>query len=568
MPPSSAPSPPPAAAHSLLRVREIRLTGADVRPDAFARRRVSLAVTAPDGTERTLPVAYDGDGTWIARWTPDRTGTWHERIDAVPAEEALTHRGTVEVSPGPGGRPHGFVRATPGRNWGFSYDDASPALVVGDTAYNLFGMAHCGIDVDGFLRRRAEQGFTLLRIRVPVSPWHPETATSAWQTRSCFPWGGSEQAPRFDRFDHDYFRTVDRVVERCGELGLGIELILEAWGFEAPFNDRARFTAEWEELWLRFLVARYDAYPQVWMYTPMNEYEQYPDGQMVHTLSADLWLLRTARRLREIGCHGHPVVCHNGPPEPAFAGRWAQDPGAIDAVMFQHWGTFDAEHGWLTEGIEEQLATSFAGYEGSRVLAEWGYERNTALDLDVPWHEHMGLEHTRRGAWRAVFSAMGYIHGFESTWGPWAELDEDQAGMADLVAVGRVLREQFPWARMAAIPDPVAELGLAHEAPEIETSREDRAGLRPRALATADRASVAVYLPAGGALTLPATLRGHAATWIDPRTGATAPAVPDARGLLVPPSAEDHDARSGVVGDGGHPADWILVLATIDGAAS
>lgn len=576
MHPSSAPAQSPAAAdgtHPLLTVREIRLTGTDCRPDAFARRRVILTLTAPDGSERSLPVAYDGDGAWVARWTPERPGAWHERIDAVPADETLAHRATVEVAPGEGPAPRGFVRATPERNWGFSYDDGSPALVVGDTVYNLFGMAHCGLDVEGFLRRRAEQGFTLLRIRVPVSPWHPETATSDWQTRSCFPWGGSEQAPRFDRFDHDYFRTADRVVELCGELGLGIELICEAWGFDAPFNDRARFTADWEDLWLRFLVARYDAYPQVWMYTPMNEYEQYPDGQMAHTLAADLWLLRTARRLAELGCHGHPVVCHNGPPDPPFAGRWDQDPGAIDGVMFQHWGTFDAEHGWLTEGIEEQMEASFAGYTGSRVLAEWGYERNPALDLDVPWHEHMGLEHTRRGAWRAVFAAMGYIHGFENSWGPWALLDDDQAGIEDLVMVCRILEEHLPWPQMAAITDPAGELGLEHAAPDVATSREDRAGLRPRALATADRATIAVYLPAGGTVTLPASLRGHAATWIDPRTGETSPATTDAATAdagtrLVPPRTEDRDARSGVVGDGGHRADWILLLAAPARAAS
>ena len=39
---------------------------------------------------------------------------------------------------------------------------------------------------------------------------------------------------------------------------LGLEMIMEGWGFEFPFNHRSLFTTEWEELWMRYLIARYD----------------------------------------------------------------------------------------------------------------------------------------------------------------------------------------------------------------------------------------------------------------------------------------------------------------------
>ncbi len=65
---------------------------------------------------------------------------------------------------------------------------------------NLFGMAHCGGDVDAFLKRRAEQGFNILRVRLPVSLFHPPEAYSEWQTCRTWPWGGSEQSSRFDQF--------------------------------------------------------------------------------------------------------------------------------------------------------------------------------------------------------------------------------------------------------------------------------------------------------------------------------------------------------------------------------
>jgi hypothetical protein len=146
-------------------------------------------------------------------------------------------------------------------------------FLFGDTTYNLFGMAQCGTDVSSFLHRRAEQGFNLLRVRLPVSPFHPPDGYSDWQNRRTWPWGGSEQAPRFDRLNLEYFHTVDQVVRIAEELGIGLEMIMEAWGFEFPFNSRQIFTVEWEELWLRYLIARYDAFTSTYFWTPLNEYE-------------------------------------------------------------------------------------------------------------------------------------------------------------------------------------------------------------------------------------------------------------------------------------------------------
>ena len=117
--------------------------------------------------------------------------------------------------------------------------------------------------MEAVLRRRAAQGFNLVRARVPVSPFHPPDGDSDWQTCSTRPGGGSHQRPLFDRFNLDYFRSVDRVVRLAAELGIGLEMIMEAWGFEYPFNERSRFTPEYEELWMRYLIARYDAYASV-----------------------------------------------------------------------------------------------------------------------------------------------------------------------------------------------------------------------------------------------------------------------------------------------------------------
>lgn len=256
-------------------VGEWTLRSARSYAEPFADVAVEATFTGPSGQTIALPAFHDGTDEqgqrWKVRFNPDEAGRWTYRTVATPPDSGLTTEGSLDVTGNVSTR--GFLRATPGEAWGLTYESGEPCFVFGDTLYNLFGMAHCGLDVEGLLRRRAAQGFNFLRIRIPCSPFHPPDGYNQWQTARTWAWGGSEQAPRFDRFNLDYFRTVDRIVSLAEELGIGLELIMEAWGFEFPFSARQIFVAEWEELWLRYLIARYDAYTCVACWTLMNEYE-------------------------------------------------------------------------------------------------------------------------------------------------------------------------------------------------------------------------------------------------------------------------------------------------------
>ena len=509
----------------------------------FADVTVDGTFTSPSGRAYTIPAFYDGEATWRLRFSPGESGRWTYRTCSRPSDPDLAREGSFEVEPGPG-RP--FLQATPGRAWGFHDETGEPVFLLGDTVYNLFGMAYCGVDVQSFLERRARQGFNLLRVRLPVSPFHPPEGYSTWQTRRTWPWGGSEQAPCFDRFNLDYFRTVDQVVGMAERLGLGLEMIMEAWGFEFPFNSRHIFTAEWEELWLRYLIARYDAFSCVYFWTPLNEYEFYPNGDWHYKPLADRWAMRIGRWIKGVAPHGHIVSVHNGPREPAFAQRFAADPEAIDAIMFQHWGTTGEQDAWLAAGIEGQIARSLAGWWGSAVFAEYGYERNPELPLVFPGHAYCDPEHTRRGAWRGAFCALGVIHGFENSWGPFQVLDQDQPGLAYLLHMRRFFSEIVPFHRVRPAPDTIV-------------SREAAPGRRPMALASEGRELAVVYLPVGGEidLALPASLR-YDVRWFDPRTGELHPARAcegEPRWRFLAPGSE-----------AAHPPDWLLVLSAANGA--
>ncbi len=240
---------------------------------------------------------------------------------------------------------------------------------------------------------------------------------------------------------------------------------------------------------------------------------------------------------------------HNGPNQPPFAQRFAADPEAIDAVMFQEWGTRDAERGWLAAGIEDEIVSSLEGWGGAAVFAEYGYERNPELPLAFPYHDHCDPEHTRRGAWRGAFCGLGVIHGFENSWGPFMILDQDQPGLVYLFHLRRFFHEVVPFHRV-------------RPAPEINLSPDRDPGLNPLVLASPERDIIAAYLPGGGPVDLDvAAGKGHTAQWYDPRTGALTPAMPSDQGdrpAFVAPAPE---------GSTEHPPDWALaVTAGIEGS--
>jgi hypothetical protein len=89
------------------------------------------------------------------------------------------------------------------------------------------------------------------------------------------------------------------------------------------------------------------------------------------------------------------------------------------------------------------------------------------------------------------------------------------------------------------------------------SGEDGRRGYTPRALASDDRERVAIYLPAGGSVTVaPEAFPSNARwRWIDPRTGEDSLAVPVRSRTFVAPAGDDADDHIH-----SYPADWLLVL--------
>jgi hypothetical protein len=225
---------------------------------------------------------YDGDGRYVVRFLPDATGAWDwSTTSNIPALDGKT--GTIEVAPAKPGH-HGPVRVD--RRHHFRYADGTRYINIGTTAYvwNLQGDAL----EERTLATLADAPFT--KIRMCVFPKHyrynenePERYPFPVLKAGKSAWDGSFAGADkygwkfdFDRFEPGYFRHLEQRIRQLAEIGIEADLIIfhpyDRWGF-------SRMLPEQDDRYLKYLVARLSAFPNVW-WSMANEYDLMPQKSL------------------------------------------------------------------------------------------------------------------------------------------------------------------------------------------------------------------------------------------------------------------------------------------------
>jgi hypothetical protein len=270
-------------------------------------REVTLTATFTNGeTSKRVTGFYDGDGTYRLRFLPEAEGTWsYKTASNAKALDGIT--GAVAVGPATPG-DHGPVRVS--NQFHFRYADGTRYTNIGTTAYvwNLQGDAM----EEETLATLRDAPFT--KIRMCVFPKHyrynqnePELYPFALvkQGKSTWPATIEESGWQFDydRPQPAYFRHLEKRIAELGEIGVEADLILlhpyDRWGF-------SRMSAAQDDNYLRYVVARLAAFPNVW-WSMANEYDFMKEKSL-----AD-WN-RMIDVVTDTDPHGHLLSNHNGFP--------------------------------------------------------------------------------------------------------------------------------------------------------------------------------------------------------------------------------------------------------------
>jgi hypothetical protein len=309
---------------------------------------------------------YDGAGVYRIRFMPDEIGEWtYVTRSNRPELDGKTGR---LVSTPASARNHGPVRVQ--RTTHFGYEDGTPYVQVGTTSY---AWIHQGEALEQqTLATLRSSPFNKLRMCVfpkdyiynkNEPPYYPFERTAA---------GESD----FTRFDPGFFQHLEKRVRDLQALGIEADLILfrpyDRWGY-------SKMTAEADDRYLRYVVARLAAYRNVW-WSMANEF----DFMKEKTL-AD-WD-RFFRIVEESDPYHHLRSIHNG------------------AILYDHskpWVT----HVSIQSSDLEKAREWVANYKKPVIFDECKYEGN----ISRRWGNISARELVRR-FWVATVSGAYAGHG-------------------------------------------------------------------------------------------------------------------------------------------------------------
>lgn len=240
-------------------VFEIALKG-PTAGNPFTDVRVSARFSHGD-TTISANGFYDGDGVYRIRFMPEQQGEWTYVTDSS-SPELKGKTGSFSVTkPSAGNR--GPVRVA--NTWHFAYADGTPYKQLGTTSY---AWTHQKPELEErTLRTLAAAPFNKMRMCI-----FPKRFTWVENEPLLYPFEGS--APKnwdFTRLNPKFFQHIEQRILDLQKLGIEADLILfhpydkGQWGFDS-------MGAEADDRYLRYVVARFAAYRNVW-WSLANEWD-------------------------------------------------------------------------------------------------------------------------------------------------------------------------------------------------------------------------------------------------------------------------------------------------------
>lgn len=341
-----------------------------------------------ENESKTVDGFYDGDGQYKLRFMPSFEGKYSYRIFGSFSDETFTGDFTATA---PTGNNHGPVRVH--GKYKLAYADETPHHSFGTTCY-AFDMQKEEIVEKTF--SELEKGyFNKLRFCIfpkhydfclhdPVAfPFEGTPMDASVLTRENFmEYSGKAEGNNWDltRFNPEFFRLHDKVIERLMALGMEADLILfhayDRWGF-------SRMTMEENLRYLKYIAARYSAYRNVW-WSMANEYDLLPH------LTENDWD-RMAWQLVSDDPYGHLISIHNCEDFFDYSKPWVTH---CSCQRFDHYKTTET----TTEMREK--------YGKPVIWDEVGYEG----DMPHCWGNFSAQELVRR-SWEAIIRGGYCGHG-------------------------------------------------------------------------------------------------------------------------------------------------------------
>ena len=274
------------------RVAEISLVSEKTYQNPFMEVELDAIVTQPDGKQLRVPAFWAGGNRWCFRYSSPTPGKLAWRTECSDRTNPKLHavEGKIEVVAYAGDNPlyrHGPIRVAKDRRH-FEHADGTPFFWLGDTWWK--GLCK-RLTWEGFQELTADRqakGFSVVQIVCGVYP-DEGLFEPRWENE-----GGKPYLTRdFSVVNPAYFEYADRRIKHLVEAGI-VPAIVGGWGRPDCDGMQMAGVAGIKRHW-RNLIARYGAYPTVWIIGGESGGPQWTE---------------VARYVRKIDPYRHPATIH------------------------------------------------------------------------------------------------------------------------------------------------------------------------------------------------------------------------------------------------------------------
>lgn len=257
-----------AESAKLYGAHEIVLTGDGAVANPF-KTVATVTFTAPSGESKTVHAFYDGGDTWRARAYVTQFGKWSWSSKSADDPRLDGKSGSFAAARSV---LRGMLRKHKENQRQWMTEDGRWFLNLNDTAYLFFNKDET-LWRD-YVRDVAAMGITSVRSgALGGISWGRESEITNW------PWAGDDQA----RYDLEKFRTTDErlqwLLDNYPDVQVQMILFGLAGGNDQPGEVWAALPPTVRQNTMRYMVARWAAYPQVFWLVVNDMFSESPENQ-------------------------------------------------------------------------------------------------------------------------------------------------------------------------------------------------------------------------------------------------------------------------------------------------
>lgn len=393
-----------------------------------------------------VPAFWEGGNKWTVRFAPPLTGKYTYHVECSDKdntglngkEQILTVEAYIGENPL---LKHGFIRSADNKPY-FEHTDGTPFLWLADTWWKCLCKRMTWEGFRELTDNRKVKGFSV--VQIVCGPYPDENFFAPSLENE----GGQPYlAKDMSVVNPKYFEYADRRLKYLVDAGI-VPAIVGAWG-RGDCNSMDAFGAVSIKRHWRYLIARYAAYPVMWILAgEIADETKWGKGPWAEV----------AEYVRETDPYKHPLTCHTGKGRRGADG----DKYLIDYDMVG--GSHDQQEA-VADGTLKLLTDACSKKPVMPVLCgETCYEGHMQQGFgDV--QRHIFWRNMLNGAAGHTYGAAGVWHtgveGDHGNWGAWDRQPYDwttwKEGMnypgSTQLGIGKKLLEKYPWWRFEPHPE-------------------------------------------------------------------------------------------------------------------